>query len=128
MKVMNSKEYLTEKLSKISEIFAHLSFRYQFDSIDQTHIIEVKPLEDFNTNESYVDYEAELTFAFDQQFFPESVMFVSEESLTKVTKPEFEILPDKISMTLENFFDQFKFRGIDQLAIPCCNIEYRLAA
>ncbi|MCK9204685.1 MAG: hypothetical protein M0P58_09675 [Bacteroidales bacterium] len=125
---MKSKEYLIEKISRIAEIFSHLSFRYQYDIIDQTHIVEVKPLEDFNSNEDYATYEADLTFSFDQKFFPESVMFVSEDSLTKVTNPEFEIIPCKISLNLDFGLEQFKFDGFDQLTVPCCNFEYRLAA
>ncbi len=88
---MESKEYLKNKLNEISNIFPELTFRYQFNENTLTHIIEVKPLEDYQTNNEYIKHEAELMFNFENEFFPETILFVSEDSLTQITKSEFII-------------------------------------
>jgi hypothetical protein len=88
---MDSKIYIKNKLNEISEIFPELIFRYQFDKSSLTHIVEVKPLETYQTNDEYIKYEADLMFNFENEFFPETILFVSEDSLTQVTEPEFVI-------------------------------------
>jgi len=88
---MDSKIYIKNKLNEISEIFPELIFRYQFDKNSLTHIIEVKPLESYQSNEAYVQCEADFMFDFENEFFPETILFVSEDSLTQITEPEFTI-------------------------------------
>lgn len=86
---MKSKEYLKIKLNEISNIFPELSFRYQFNENTKTHIIEVKPLEASQTNDDYIKYESNLMFDFENMFLSETILFVSEDSLTQITNPEF---------------------------------------
>jgi hypothetical protein len=88
---MKTKEYIRKKLNEISEVFPELIFRYQFNEKTETHIIEVKPFEAYQTNEEYIKCEAELMFEFEKEFFPETILFVSKESLTQITEPEFSI-------------------------------------
>ena len=88
---MKSKEYLRNRLNEISNVFPELILRYQFNENTETHIIEVKPLEIYQTNDEYIKCEAELLFDFENEFFPETLLFVSEDSLTQLTEPEFTI-------------------------------------
>lgn len=88
---MKSKEYLRNRLNEISNVFPELIFRYQFNKNTETHIIEVKPLETYQTNDVYIKCEAELMFNFENEFFPETILFVSEDSLTQITESEFTI-------------------------------------
>jgi len=88
---MKSKEYIRKKLNEISNVFPELIFRYQFNENSETHIIEVKPLDAYQTNNEYIKYEANLMFDFENEFFPETILFVSEDSLTQITHPEFII-------------------------------------
>lgn len=85
---MKSKTFLKEKLKKLSLSFPFISFKYEYNSYSNTHIIEVLPYKEYENNEKYLDEEAELTYEFDNAFFPESVMFVSENSLIRVNNPE----------------------------------------
>jgi hypothetical protein len=94
---MKSKEFIKSKIGNLIENFPQLSIRYQYDKNDSTHLIEVMPLCDFNDNANYQNAEAEITFEFEKLFFPETVLFISEESLTKITKPEFVHVPIIIS-------------------------------
>jgi len=88
---MKTKEYIRKKLNEISDIFPELIFRYQFNENTETHIIEVRPLETYQTNVDYIKCEAELMYDFENEFFPETILFVSEDSLTQITNPEFSI-------------------------------------
>jgi len=88
---MKTKEYIRKKLNEISDIFPELIFRYQFNENTETHIIEVKPFETYQTIGEYIKYEAELIYDFENEFFPETILFVSEDSLTQITDPEFSI-------------------------------------
>lgn len=124
---MKSKTYLIDKLQKLSEKFNNLSFKYQHDSYNQAHIIEVKPLYNFNNDLDYADCESQLTFAFDQLFFPESVLFISEESLTQITDPEFELNPHSYILNVP-VLKGFDFGGILTKDYSSQLFDYRLAA
>lgn len=88
---MKTKDYIRKKLNEISDVFPELIFRYQFNEKTETHIIEVKPFETYQTNGDYIKYEAELMYDFENEFFPETILFVSQDSLTQITNPEFSI-------------------------------------
>lgn len=88
---MKSKEYLKNRLNEISNVFPELTFRYQFNENTETHIVEVKPLDTYQTNDEYIKCEANLMFDFEDEFFPETILFVSEDSLTQITETEFTI-------------------------------------
>lgn len=85
---MKSKEYIFKNLRELVARFPQIKFRYQFDELEQTHIVEVTPLEVFEDDQNYKIAEGDLTFEFDRTFSPETVMFVSEHSLTRITNPE----------------------------------------
>lgn len=90
---MESKNYLKAKLGELHSKFSNLSIKYQYDPYTQNHIVEVKPLSEFETNDEYAKHESELSHEFDNKFFPESVMFVSEDSLSCVKYPELVLYP-----------------------------------
>jgi hypothetical protein len=96
---MKSKEFLKNRLNEISNVFPELIFRYQFKENTETHIIEVKPLQTYQTNDDYIKCEAELLFDFENEFFPETILFVSEDSLTQLIEPEFTIRKQVIVST-----------------------------
>jgi hypothetical protein len=58
------------------------------------HIVEVLPLCEYKDNIKYLEIESDLTFEFDNKFFPEAVLFVSADSLTKVLEPEIELISE----------------------------------
>lgn len=85
---MNSKKHIEVKLQELARKFSEITFFYEFDEVNETHIVEVLPLSVYESNNSYKEAEGDLTFDFDKMFFPEDIMFVSENSLTRVTKPQ----------------------------------------
>lgn len=85
---MKSKAFIQDKLREMTNEFPYIIFQYQYDEYDETHIVEVFPLSEFDNNEPYKESEAELCYDFDKKFFPETLMFVSEDSLIRVNNPE----------------------------------------
>lgn len=85
---MRAKDFIYRNLRELVNKFPQIVFRYQFDESEQTHIVEVTPLEAYHKNQDYKNAEGDLTYEFDRAFPPESIMFVSEDSLTGITKAE----------------------------------------
>ena len=133
---MNSREYLKGELENLIKIFPQLKIKYQFDDFEKVHLIEVLPLCDFDNNEEYQNAEAEITFEFEKIFYPETVLFISEESLTKVTKPEYELnyskldnyILEELIISSEEFVSQtnFNFKHMEDYSGDKYN--YALAA
>lgn len=82
------KEFLREKLNVIFLSLEGVELAYEYRISTNTHIVEVKPLEKFNSEE-YVNMEIALEEAFKERFPYENLLFVSEDSLTKIKTPEF---------------------------------------
>jgi hypothetical protein len=120
---MKSQEYIKERLRGIVNEFPQISFSYQYDKIENLHIVQVTPIEQYVSNQEYKDAEGDLTFDFDNLFFPESLVFVSDESLIQVDEPEFVIehieSEFKLSLSESEFTtpvfenDLFKFDAFD---------------
>jgi hypothetical protein len=112
---MNSKLYIKDKLRNLVEKFPQMTFLYQFDEIDQTHIVEVLPFTKYEEDNDYKNDEGDLTFEFDRMFFPETIMFVSENSLTRVNeleevfKRESFLAFDNIEVTVSDDFGNTEF-------------------
>jgi hypothetical protein len=87
---MESKKFLLNKLRELHNAFPHISIKYKYDEYSEKHIVDIMPLTEYENN-AYIEYEADLSHEFDNKFFPQSVMFISADSLTKLTNPEFMI-------------------------------------
>jgi hypothetical protein len=91
---MTSVEFIKEELKKLHIRFSSSNIRYEFNVYNATHIIEITPLEFYN-NETYMASELELEELFLNLYPKESILFVSTDSLNKVSKPIFEIYCEK---------------------------------
>jgi len=86
---MNSKDYIKSGLQKLLKLYPQLTFYYQFDSKTNLHQVLVDPKIEFVSNHAFKNDEADFIFDFDNLFFPESVVFISEGSLISISTPEF---------------------------------------
>jgi hypothetical protein len=98
------KEYLKKELKQLLNKFQDIQIRYEFDEDDFVHIIEVTPLAVYESDKTYVKFEIELRKKFAIEFPNEEIMFVSEDSLTKIETPEFVLSNPSVSADLENYF------------------------
>lgn len=130
---MSTKEYIKEKLEALSKVFPQLTFFYKYDEVDETHVVEVLPLSEYDNNKEYKEAEADLTFDFDRSFFPETAMFVSEESLTRVTEPDSIICANTHSfwegsnVKVFGGYDVFPFDHINEFALVEVGPEFNIS-
>lgn len=87
---MKKKSFIRKKICELVLRFPNIKIVYQHNEMSDTHILEIKPIEVFDLNKTYQEFETNITIEFDEKFFPDSILFVSEDSLNKVTHPEFE--------------------------------------
>jgi hypothetical protein len=85
---MTAKKYIYNKLQFLANLFPALTFKYEHRENYKTHVIEVKPESEFEGNNDYIDFELEFSSEFNETYFPESVLFISENSLTQISNPE----------------------------------------
>ncbi len=98
---MNSKQYIYNKLKELHSQFPSLAIKYKHDSYTQMHIVDIMPLSEYENNKDFMRFETEIGYEFDNMFFPESVMFISYNSLTQITNPEL-VMDPVISTSLKN--------------------------
>jgi hypothetical protein len=82
---MESFDFLKTKLEQLSKRFQNVKFRYQYDEFESEHIIEVTPDRVYSGSKEYAIAESEVIKEFVNQFMYESVLFVSDKSVIKVT-------------------------------------------
>jgi hypothetical protein len=120
---MNSKEYIKIKLQELLKLYPQLTFFYQFDENVNLHQVLVEPKIEFESNDAFQSDEADFTFKFDNLFFPESIVFISEDSLIKIDSPEFILYSPLGLETLSGYsFD------VEKWAYPAGENNYALAA
>ena len=88
---MKAKEFITEELKKLHSKFSSSNIRYEYNVYTNTHIIEITPIE-FYKNETYMASELELEDLFSSEYPKENIIFISTDSLNKVSNPIFEII------------------------------------
>lgn len=88
---MTASENLKEQLKHLAFMFPFGKFSYEYDKFSGMHIVQVGPLVLYDFDDKYKDIETKLSIDFDNVYYPESVLFVSDNSLNQVSNPEFEI-------------------------------------
>ena len=97
--------FIIDNLKKIHALLKSVSLKYEYDKYSMMHIVEVMPLETYEKKESYINQEIDLTNQLADKYPTEEILFVSEDSLTKVNVPSFTLLPKlTISSTPNNNF------------------------
>ncbi|MDO8928254.1 MAG: hypothetical protein Q7W54_04610 [Bacteroidota bacterium] len=124
---MNSKKYIKTGLQKLLKLYPQFTFFYQFDEITNLHMVQVEPKDEFESNLAYQNDEADLTFDFDNLFFPESIVFISENSLISVDSPEF-ILKNYTSIVMDDALLNYNYVGIKDNEYQSGENNYALAA
>jgi len=124
---MTARNFIIQQLKNISSLFPEMSFKYGVNPSTGTHLIQVRPLDAYTSNEAYLKAEDEFEHSFENNYKNEEILFVSIDSTFDIAQPEFEIIGTRITNTvddswLESFFDTNINDSID----PTTN--YALAA
>lgn len=119
---MDSKEFLINELKKIHDKFPMCNFRYEIRESSMSHLIEVTPLEIYNSS-NYMNAEDIVDEAFVSLFPNENLIFVSEDSLNKVSNPIFEIKSKSTKKQFRTLAELTSFSPVDMYpATDICSI------
>jgi len=86
--MMESKEFLKSTLKKMFLDLENIEISYEYRLSSNTHIIEVKPDSIYRTCENYISREMELESIFYDKFPKETILFITEDSLTQIKSPD----------------------------------------
>ncbi|TKG95207.1 hypothetical protein EYV94_10880 [Puteibacter caeruleilacunae] len=124
---MNSRKFIETKLNELYSRFTEVKIRYEFRTNTNSHIIEIIPLSFFEENREYMSVEAEIEEEFETSFPNENILFVSEDSLTEVVSPMFELGYESIIFDNEEFSLEFDVEGFTE-CVEFWDSNYALAA
>ena len=85
---MTSIEYIQQKLGGLSKQFPHLTFKYAFDTIIQTHVVEISPEAAYYHNKQLDNAWIPVSLEFMQLFEDETISFISSDSILAPSNPE----------------------------------------
>lgn len=87
--INKQKEFFKERLGELSEKLPQLKIRYEYRESLSTHLIEVLPFDEFETNETYILEEIEVENQFESLFgVNQEALFISSNFLTEIKNPE----------------------------------------
>lgn len=90
---MNTKEqeYIIKELSHLHEKFTAIKICYEFNEGANTHLIEILPLEVFNSKKFILE-EIRIVENFENTFgYNQNILLISEESLNIIENPTYVI-------------------------------------
>ena len=126
------KESIAFLKSKLKNLFLELEnveISYEYRISSDTHIVEVKPNSIYRTCTKYIEREMALEASFYENFPSESILFISEESLTQIKSPDL-VLKFKMMYNTSNLYTPILLSTLlakNQLATAGEN-NYALAA
>jgi len=92
--ILTSIDFIIKELKSLHNKFRNSNIRYEFCKSTNTHLVEVTPIEFYNS-ETYMEAELDLEDLFFENYSNEDLIFISEQSLSKITDPIFEIFSQK---------------------------------
>jgi len=115
----NSIIFLREKLTELYKQHSHLEIRYEYKSIINTHIVEVKPVHCFNSDRHYILKQIEIEDAFENTFYGEDIVFITEDSLVNVSNPIFSLGVSTINVDFSEFEQQKVSFVVGKSSLAC---------
>lgn len=92
--ILTSIDFIIKELKSLHNKFTNSNIRYEFCKSSNTHLVEVTPFEFYNS-ETYMKAELDFEDLFLDNFHNEDLVFISEQSLSKISNPIFEIFSEK---------------------------------
>ena len=88
---MQTVDFIENWLKNIAINFQEAKIRYEYRKSTQSHLIEILPLSFFEHEEAYLIGEIQFEDEFQRLFPNENLVFISEDSLTKIKHSDFEL-------------------------------------
>ena len=112
--IITAKEFLIDNLNWLSELFPEIHIRYEIRSNINSHIVEVIPVSVFNNNEDYLKAEISIEKQFERLFPDADIVFISEDSLTKIKNAGYEFGNNQMSFDTGLLETNIIFSGFDE--------------
>lgn len=77
---MTPVEFLQIELKKVAEKFPNVNIRYGYDDIIDTHVVELLPLIEYNSNDELDKAWIPLSIEFLRKYMNEEIAFISSDS------------------------------------------------
>lgn len=81
---MKPSEFINKKIEYLKFKFKDIEIKYQYKITTDTHIIKISPLSLYENNIEYVMEEEDIENEFNKLYPSEELLFISEDSLTKI--------------------------------------------
>jgi hypothetical protein len=121
--------FLTNKINDIAIQFPKLKIRYEFRSSISTHLIEIQPFEDFDSNQEYIKFEMAIEDEFEKLFgSKEDILFISSESLMQIRNVDLSWGYDSFIIPNEQPYPNHLINSLFQELITADDTSYALAA
>ena len=82
--MLTSKQFIDKKIEYLKSKFKDIIIKYQYKDNSETHIIHILPLSLYEKNIEYIMEEEEIENEFFNLYPNEEILFISEDSLTKI--------------------------------------------
>lgn len=87
---MNATEYIIKRLQGFAETFKKAKARYEYDSLTQSHTIEISPLSIYNSDD-FLEWEGKIFDEFVFLYPTETIGFISEDALVGIDSVNYAI-------------------------------------
>jgi hypothetical protein len=92
-----SSTYIKGKINDLFEKFPTLKIRYEFRATISTHLIEVLPIEQFESDDDYISFEMAIENEFEELFgIKEEILFISSDSLNQIRDIHYSLGYDEV--------------------------------
>lgn len=126
---MNSKNYVLKILDNLHERYPSYTFKYQFDELDESHVIEYSPYDLVEGDKEFESKKYDILNDYYDQDFLETIVFINEFDPIGVSNPIiysgtfcYEPTQEKLLVLESNTIAQDKMFDFDNY------INYSLAA
>lgn len=102
--ILTSINFIINELKNLHNKFTSSNIRYEFCSSTNTHLVEVTPIKFYNS-ETYMLAELDLEDLFFEKYPNEDLVFISEQSLSKIGEPVFEIFSQETGIFRAEFYE-----------------------
>jgi hypothetical protein len=87
---MTAQEYIISQIDRIIDAFPFLFVKYQNDSFSRTHVIEVLPFNEANSDKDYLSLEEEISLEFMKRYPDYTMYFTNENSVSGIEKIDYQ--------------------------------------
>lgn len=81
---MKPSEFINKKIEYLKFKFKDIEIKYQYKITTNTHVIHISPLSLYENNIEYLFEEEDIENEFIKLYPSEELLFISEDSLTKI--------------------------------------------